>query len=118
METDKLIEAMARAVDNYMSRARGWRRLLVEVRQEDREAAAAMAVLPEMRELILAGRADHHAKRFAACREATEARTVAAIVAWLRGPALSAWGADCSGASETDYYANAIERGEWREPAR
>lgn len=31
----------------------------------DRKAAAAIAVLPEMRELILAGKADHHAMPFA-----------------------------------------------------
>ena len=38
------------------------------VTDEDRKAAAAIAVLPEMRELILAGRADHHAEPFAAHR--------------------------------------------------
>jgi len=37
----------------------------IEVTQADREAAASVAVLTEMRELILAGRADHHAEPFA-----------------------------------------------------
>lgn len=41
----------------------------VEVTQADRIAAAAIAVLPEMRELILAGRADHHAEPFARHRQ-------------------------------------------------
>lgn len=41
---------------------------MVEVTQEDREAAASVAVLVEMRELILAGRADHHAEPWAAHR--------------------------------------------------
>ena len=38
---------------------------MVEVTQEDREAAASIAVLVEMRELIREGRADHHAEPFA-----------------------------------------------------
>ena len=38
---------------------------MVEVTQADRKAAASVAVLVEMRELILAGRADHHAEPFA-----------------------------------------------------
>ena len=37
----------------------------IKVEQCDREAAASVAVLVEMRELILAGRADHHAEPFA-----------------------------------------------------
>ena len=37
----------------------------IKVEQCDREAAASVAVLVEMRELILAGRADHHAEAFA-----------------------------------------------------
>ena len=45
---------------------------MVEVRQADREAAASVAVLVEMRELILAGRADHHAEPWAAHRIAAE----------------------------------------------
>lgn len=40
-------------------------RPVIEVTQADREAAAAITVLPEMRELILSGRADHHAEPFA-----------------------------------------------------
>ncbi len=35
------------------------------VTDEDRKAAASVAVLVEMRELILAGKADHHAEPFA-----------------------------------------------------
>jgi len=45
---------------------------MVEVRQEDREAAASIAVLVEMRELIREGRADHHAEPFARHRVAAE----------------------------------------------
>ncbi len=41
---------------------------MVEVTQADRKAAASVAVLAEMRELILAGRADHHAEPWAAHR--------------------------------------------------
>jgi hypothetical protein len=36
----------------------------------------------------------------------------AAIVAWLRRDGLRAWGADCTGADETTFYADAIERGD------
>ena len=43
-------------------------------------------------------------------REAIEAE----IVAWLRGKGLRAWGADCSGADEVTFYADAIERGEYK----
>lgn len=35
---------------------------------QDREMAASIAVLPEMRDLILAGRADHHAEPFMRAR--------------------------------------------------
>ncbi len=45
---------------------------MVEVRQADREAAASIAVLVEMRELIREGRADHHAEPFARHRIAAE----------------------------------------------
>lgn len=45
-------------------------RSMVEVTQADREAAASVAVLVEMRELILAGKADHHAEPWARHREA------------------------------------------------
>lgn len=38
---------------------------MVEVTDEDRQAAASVAVLAEMRELILSGRADHHAEPWA-----------------------------------------------------
>lgn len=40
------------------------------ITQADRERAASIAVLQEMRDLILAGRADHHAEPFARWREA------------------------------------------------
>lgn len=43
---------------------------MVEITQADREAAASVAVLVEMRELILAGKADHHAEPWARHREA------------------------------------------------
>jgi hypothetical protein len=36
-----------------------------QITQADRIAAAAITVLPEMRDLILAGKADHHAEPFA-----------------------------------------------------
>lgn len=42
---------------------------MVEITQEDREAAASVAVLAEMRELILSGRADHHAEPWARHRQ-------------------------------------------------
>ena len=45
---------------------------MVEVTQEDRDAAASIAVLVEMRELIREGRADHHAEPFARHRIAAE----------------------------------------------
>lgn len=45
---------------------------MVEVTQEDREAAASIAVPVEMRELIREGRADHHAEPFARHRIAAE----------------------------------------------
>lgn len=47
------------------------------ITQADRERAASLAVLQEMRELILAGRADHHAEPFARWREADLAEGVA-----------------------------------------
>ena len=62
---------------------------MVEVTQADREAAASVAVLPEMRELILAGRADHHAEPFArhrtAAMEAGARMMQEAAADWLRG---------------------------------
>ncbi len=45
---------------------------MIEVTQADREAAASIAVLVEMRELIREGRADHHAEPFARHRIAAE----------------------------------------------
>lgn len=41
----------------------------VEITDGDREAAASVAVLAEMRELILSGRADHHAEPWALHRQ-------------------------------------------------
>ena len=45
---------------------------MVEINQADREAAASIAVLVEMRELIREGRADHHVEPFASHRIAAE----------------------------------------------
>lgn len=57
----------------------------VTVTQADREAAASVAVLVEMRELILSGRADHHAEPFARHRAQAERETLARMepVAWM-----------------------------------
>lgn len=52
---------------------------MTTVTQEDREAAAKGMVLTEMRDLILAGRMDHHAEAFAAHREAAELRGARAM---------------------------------------
>lgn len=66
---------------------------MTEVTDADRQAAASVAVLVEMRELILAGRADHHAEPWTRHREAAEAplraeierlKTDAARYQWLR----------------------------------
>ena len=87
------------------------------VTQDDREAAAKAAVLVEMRELISAGKADHHAEPWAAHRiaadlagyERGQRETVARIVAWLRG--------NVNGYPESAGYAHAvdaIEAGEWK----
>lgn len=53
---------------------------LIEVIQDDREAAASVAVLAEMRELILAGKADHHAEPFARHRLTERERIVAMML--------------------------------------
>lgn len=42
---------------------------MTTITDADRKVAASTAVLPEMRELILAGRADHHAEPFARHRQ-------------------------------------------------
>lgn len=52
---------------------------MLEITDADREAAASVAVLSEMRELILSGRADHHAEPFARHRLAERD----AVVKWL-----------------------------------
>ncbi len=46
---------------------------MTDVTQADREAAASVAVLLEMRELIRAGKADYHAEPFARHREVERA---------------------------------------------
>ena len=64
---------------------------MTKVTQDDREAAAKVAVQVEMRELILAGKADHHAEPWAAHRitadlagyERGQRETAERIVAWL-----------------------------------
>lgn len=60
---------------------------MVEVRQEDREAAASIAVLVEMRELIREGRADHHAEPFArhriAARDAALEEAAKVVEKWI-----------------------------------
>jgi selenocysteine lyase/cysteine desulfurase len=72
---------------------------MVEVTQADREAAASVAVLSEIRELILSGRADHHAEPFARHRLAERE----AVVKWLR---------EQDGHGYDDMRANCIEAGE------
>jgi hypothetical protein len=57
--------------------------VVTTITQADREAAAAAAVLVEMRDLILAGRADHHAEPFARHRIAAEQAEHEAVVKWL-----------------------------------
>lgn len=60
---------------------------MVEVRQADREAAASIAVLVEMRELIREGRADHHAEPFArhriAARDAALEEAAKVVEKWI-----------------------------------
>lgn len=56
---------------------------MVEVTQADRIAAASVAVLVEMRELILAGRADHHAEPWAAHRIAALERAAKVAEKWI-----------------------------------
>lgn len=106
----------------------------VEITDGDREAAASVTVLAEMRELILSGRADHHAEPWAIHRitadlagyELGQRETVERIVAWLRKENSLC---DCYARSEgecgcgawDDYKqwplertADAIEAGEWK----
>ena len=83
----------------------------IEVTQADREAAASIAVLPEMRELILSGRADHHAEPFARHRLAERE----AVVKWLRRMQGNAgkWSPmEQTVAAACRYLADAIEAGE------
>ena len=89
------------------------------VTQEDREDAAKVAVLVEMRELILAGKADHHAEPWAAHRitadlagyERGQRETVARIVAWLRQPRTLIRGISMA---QNERLSDAIEAGEWK----
>lgn len=83
---------------------------MTTVTDADREAAAKAAVLVEFRDLILAGKADHHAEPWAEHREAE----VAKIVAWLRNGA--DYGVHISPATQCNYdrLADAIEAGEYR----
>lgn len=88
---------------------------MTEITQADRDAAASVAVLPEMRDLIRAGRADYHAEPFARHRQFAEewwyrqGREDGAlserqhIVGWLR---------DQDGHGYDDMRANCIEAGE------
>lgn len=52
---------------------------MADITPADRELAASYAVLPEMRDLIRAGKAEHHAEPAAAHREAHEAPLLARI---------------------------------------
>lgn len=56
----------------------------LEITDGDREAAASVAVLAEMRELILSGRADHHAEPWARRRMAVYQAAIADVVEWLQ----------------------------------
>lgn len=73
------------------------------VTDDDRRAAASVAVLVEMRDLIRSGRMDHHAEPWMEHRLTERA----AIVAWLR----ETWRTDM-GEIECLDIADAIEAGE------
>lgn len=75
---------------------------MVEVTKADREAAASVAVLTEMRGLIRAGKADHHAEAFARHRIAAAQAERAAAAGAMKGPLawLERWArhiGDCPG---------------------
>ena len=61
---------------------------MVEINQADWEAAASIAVLVEMRELIREGRADHHAEPFArhriAARDAALEEAAKVVEKWIK----------------------------------
>jgi hypothetical protein len=84
---------------------------MTDITDADREAAAQAAVLTEMREMIRAGRADHHAEPWARHREVAEATARKArdaeICAWLR----ETWMED-DAACVWDEIAASIDRGE------
>jgi hypothetical protein len=80
---------------------------MTDITEADREAAAQNAVLVEMRDLIRAGRADHHAEPWAKHREAAEAKAIADVVAWLRK--------DADQAETCGDIADALESGAWRQ---
>lgn len=77
------------------------------VKDIDREAAASVAVLVEMRKLIRDGRADYHARAFARHREAAAKAERDRIVAWLR-----AMQEGRTSDNYPAYFALKIERGE------
>lgn len=99
---------------------------MTEITQADRDAAAKAAVLVEFREMIRAGRADHHAEPWAAHREQAERETVARIVAWLRNEngqcdCFARADTECACGAWDDYktwpllrVVDAIEQGDWR----
>jgi len=79
------------------------------VTQADRDAAAPMAVLAEMRELIRTGKADHYAEPFASHREAAERATIDRVIVWLMD-------ASQTGLHNRDItIATMLQRGEWKE---
>ena len=82
---------------------------MTTVTDADREAAAKAAVLVEFRDLILAGKADHHAEPWAERREAE----VAKIVAWLRKRG-NCHDPICTPCRGLFALAGAIEAGEYR----
>ena len=82
---------------------------MVEITKADRDAAASLVALAELRPMLLSGRHDDHPyiQAFATHREAGELAGVrierAAVVAWLRGEKKTDY---------TDPQYDAIERGE------
>ena len=85
--------------------------------QAEREVFASTAALAEFREFILAGLFDDHPimQAIQAFGDQRAAEERAKVVEWLRTKAIRAWGADASGADETTFAADAIERGEHHE---
>lgn len=71
---------------------------MVEVTQEDREAAASVAVLAEMRELILSGRADHHAEPWAIHRQRGKLEGARLAIEAVLPEVVTDWTIDAHGA--------------------